>query len=332
MEYAGVLRRFGSVGSFELTDLLAFSGEKRATVLQTLYRWNQRGWIIPIRRGLYTFPDDLAKNPLTAESAANKIQQDSYVTGLWLLNQLGLIPEGVTIVTNATRRNPAEFDTRIGRFAYRHIHEQGFFGYNERPDGNGINVRVAEPEKALLDFFWWQNVEWDETEFARWRIQDPFRRLNHKRIRDFAKRWNQPRLTRATERLCKYLKSPETLAEKTPISHPTPMNRETEEMLVDFVAQQHRDFQPTQWLTKSHSTGASALERATVAHFLALTTFGHERPAPAWAPKKDMLVHVAQLLAPQAETLEMKMQATEFQPDRFSNMLNATLEHQLQPA
>ena len=90
MDFASVLRRFGGSGSFELPSLLDFTGEKRATVLQTLYRWNQKGWIIPIRCGLYTFPDDLAKNSLTAERAANQIQQGSYVTGRWLLSQLGL--------------------------------------------------------------------------------------------------------------------------------------------------------------------------------------------------------------------------------------------------
>lgn len=332
MEYASVLRRFGSSGAFELPTLLAFTGEKRATVLQTLYRWNQKGWIIPIRRGLYTFPGDLAKNSLTAERAANQIRPDSYVTGLWLLNQLGLIPEGVTVVTNATRRNPAEFETRIGRFAYQHIQEQGFFGYEERSDGYGASMRVATPEKALLDFFWWKNIEWNEDEFSRWRIQDPFRRINHKRLREFAKQWNQPRLLRASERLSKYLRSPESLAAHNPISHTTPMNRETEEMLVDFVAHQHRDFDPKQWLEKPHPTGASPLERATVAHFLALTTFGHERPAPAWAPQTEVLLQVAQLLAPDRKTLDSKMRATEFQPDRFSNMLSATVEHQLRPA
>jgi len=331
MEYTDVLRRFGAAGSFELPTLLAFTGEKRTTVLQTLYRWNQKGWIIPIRRGLYTFPDDLAKSALTAERAANQIQQDSYVTGLWLLNQLGLIPEGVTVVTNATRRNPAEFETRIGRFVYQHIQEQGFFGYEERPDGCGVRVRVATPEKALLDFFWWKNIEWNDAEFSRWRLQDPFRRINHKQLREFARQWNQPRLTRAADRLSTYLKSLGNLPAQSPISHTTPMTRETEERLVDFVAHQHRDFDPNQWMEKPHPAGASALERATVAHFLALTTFGHERPLPSWADHKDALLQVAQLLAPN-KSLDAKVQETEFQPSRFRGMLSAALAHQLQHA
>ena len=205
MEYANILRHYGALGFFELPDLLTFTGEKKRTVLQTLYRWNKKGWIIAIRRGFYAIPEDLAKNPLTAERAANHVKKATYVTGLWRLNQLGLIPEGVTVVTNATRDHPAEFETPIGRFAYQHIQAQGFFGYEEKPDGGGINVQVATPEKALLDFFWWKNVEWTDTEFERWRIQDPFHRLNHKRLKEFAKRWDQPRLIRAVENVTAFL-------------------------------------------------------------------------------------------------------------------------------
>lgn len=332
MRYANVLRRFGPAGSFELPTLLAFTGEKRATVLQTLYRWNQKGWIIPIRRGLYTFPDDLAKNPVSVERAANQIQPDSYVSGLWLMNHLGLIPGDITVVTNATPRNPAKFETRVGRFAYQHIQKQGFFGYEERLDAGGISVRIATPEKALLDFFWWENAQGTESEFFHWGIQDPLHQINHRRLRAFAKQWNQPRLIRAAERLGKYLKSSEALAAQNPTPPPRPMHRETEEKLVDFVARQHRDFDPQEWMEEPHPTGASALERAAVAHFLALTTFGHERPLPSWVKQKEALLEVAIRLAPNNRNLDAKVQATEFQPDRFSNMLNAVVEHQLEPA
>ncbi len=332
MHYASVLRRFGPAGSFELPTLLAFTGEKRATVLQTLYRWNQKGWIIPIRRGLYTFPDDLAKNPISAERAANQIQPDSYVSGVWLMTQLGLIPGDITVVTNATPRNPAKFETRVGRFAYQHIQQQGFFGYEERPDAGGTSVRIATPEKALLDFMWWENAQGADSEFVHWGIQDPLRQINLSRLRAFAKQWNQPRLIRAAECLGKHLRSPEQSAVHQPTSPAKPMNRETEERLVDFVTHQHRDFDPKKWMEEPHPTGASALERATAAHFLALTTFGHERPVPSWANQKESLLRVSHHLAPNSRGLEAKVQATEFQPDRFSNMLNAVVEHQLEPA
>lgn len=204
MHYADILRHFGAFGFFELPNLLTLTREEKATALQTLHRWKKRGWIIAIRRGLYAFPDELTKNPMTIERAANHIYKDSYVTGLWRLNQLGLIPEGVLEVTNATRNNPATFDTPMGRFVYQHLSANGFFGYETEYDG-ALPVQVATPEKALLDFFWWKNVQWDGNEFARWRIQDPFHKIDHNRLLAFADRWNQPRITKAAKALTEYL-------------------------------------------------------------------------------------------------------------------------------
>lgn len=204
MQYADILRHFQPSGCFELPELVVLTQEKRATLLHTLCRWAKRGWITQVRRGLYAFPDEVAKNPLTAERAANHIYKDTYVTGLWRLNQLGLIPEGVTEVTNATRKNPAVFNTPLGRFNYRHIGVKGFWGYEIAMEG-GAEVKIATPEKALLDFFWWQGGEWDIREFERWRIQDPFTKINYRCLIENARRWGQPRLMRAADRLVEFL-------------------------------------------------------------------------------------------------------------------------------
>jgi hypothetical protein len=206
MKYADIFRHFGEYGFFELPNLLAFTHEKKSTVLATLHRWRKQGWIVPLRRGLYAFPEGLAKNPIMLECAANYVYKDSYVTGLWRMSQLGLIPEGVVAVTNATRNKPAEFETPFGRYVYQHLHAAGFFGYKTMVEGK-TTVRVATAEKALLDFFWWKRIEWNAQEFERWRIQDPFHKLNHRRLHAFAKSWNQPRLIRAAANLTAYLAS-----------------------------------------------------------------------------------------------------------------------------
>jgi hypothetical protein len=204
MQYADILRHFGAFGFFDLPNLLALTQEKKPSTLVTLHRWYRKGWIIPLRRGLYAFPEDIAKNPITLERAANHIYKDSYVTGLWRLSQLGLIPEGVIEITSATRNNPAEFDTPMGRYVYQHLNAKGFFGYEDVPDG-GTTIRVATAEKALLDFFWWKKLEWNRSEFERWRLQDPFGKIDHTRLQAFAQRWNQARLLRAAELLTQYL-------------------------------------------------------------------------------------------------------------------------------
>lgn len=206
MHFAELIRHFGTLGCFELPSFLALTPANHKAALVSLSRWNKQGKIIQLRRGLYALPEDLAKNPLTLERAANEIYKDSYVTGLWRLNQLGIIPEGVLEVTNATLRNPVEFDTPLGRYVYHHIGHTGFFGFDIEADGDN-KIRVATPEKALLDFFWWKTGEWTEIEFARWRIQDPFKRLDLPKLKAFAMKWNKPKLIRAADRVAAYLQA-----------------------------------------------------------------------------------------------------------------------------
>jgi hypothetical protein len=147
--------------------------------------------------------ENISNAPLTPERVANQLYGHSYVTGLWRLSQEGLIPEGVLEVTSATLNDPIQFETHLGRYVYMQLNLQGFFGYTTIQEATP--VVVATIEKALLDFFWWKGIEWDATEFARWRIQDPWKKIDHHRLHQFARQWKEPRLLRAAENLTVYL-------------------------------------------------------------------------------------------------------------------------------
>jgi hypothetical protein len=57
------------------------------------------------------------------------------------------------MATSVTTRNTANYDTSIGRFDYRHLNSGLFFGYRliKTPS---LTFKIAEPEKALLDYFY----------------------------------------------------------------------------------------------------------------------------------------------------------------------------------
>jgi hypothetical protein len=120
------------------------------------------------------------------------------------MSQAGIIPEGVVEVSSATRNNPAIYETSLGRFSYQHLKASAFFGYETTMEGKAP-VRIATTEKAILDFFWWREREWAEVEFERWRIQDPFRRLDFAKMEAFARRWDSPRLIAATLNLREFI-------------------------------------------------------------------------------------------------------------------------------
>ena len=67
--------------------------------------------------------------------------------------EMVLIPEGVFITVSITTRNTARFHTPLGEFEYKHIKPSLFFGYMLINKGR-IMIKIAEPEKVILDYFY----------------------------------------------------------------------------------------------------------------------------------------------------------------------------------
>jgi hypothetical protein len=62
-----------------------------------------------------------------------------------------MIPEGVPVTTSVTTRRPGLWDTPVGRFDFRHIQVDLFYGYELIPLDPKQQVFIATAEKALLD-------------------------------------------------------------------------------------------------------------------------------------------------------------------------------------
>jgi predicted transcriptional regulator of viral defense system len=117
-----------------------------------LVEWQKKDYIIKLRNGYYCF-SEYPKAESWLHFAANRIYQPSYVSLQSALSYYGLIPEGVFQVTSITTRNTMQYKTPLAEFTYKSIKPTLYFGYQIiRLSGNSI--RIAEPEKALLDFLY----------------------------------------------------------------------------------------------------------------------------------------------------------------------------------
>lgn len=109
------------------------------------------GEVIRIKKGLYTFPDYLRRQPLNECVIANMIYGPSYVSEEFALAHYGMIPETVVQITSITRRRPAMFETPVGRFSYdsrlADDYPVGVCSENSALGG----FLIATPEKALYD-------------------------------------------------------------------------------------------------------------------------------------------------------------------------------------
>jgi predicted transcriptional regulator of viral defense system len=117
-----------------------------------LVEWQQKSYIQKIRREFYCF-QERKKDEQFLFFAANKIYSPSYVSMESALAFYNLIPEGVFLTTSISTRNTASFNTTIGDFSYNHIKPLLFFGYRLLQN-NGIAIKIAEPEKVILDYLY----------------------------------------------------------------------------------------------------------------------------------------------------------------------------------
>ncbi len=130
----------------------AMAGEKDPQLLRNqLSRWQKKGLILPLRKGVYVFNRIESKIELDPFYAANIIYEPSYISLESALSFHGLIPEGVVSFTSITTRKTKEFSNSLGHFSYQHIKPEAFRGFRKEPYQRG-SFFMAEAEKAIVDF------------------------------------------------------------------------------------------------------------------------------------------------------------------------------------
>lgn len=114
-----------------------------------LHYWQQKGWVRQLRRPFYR----LTSRPWTLherQAVANMIYAPSYISLESALSHYGFIPEGVFHLTSVTSRHTRSFEVDGILHAYRSVQPSWFFGY-VITEQDGVPMRMAEPEKVLLD-------------------------------------------------------------------------------------------------------------------------------------------------------------------------------------
>lgn len=121
-----------------------------------LVEWQQKGYLIKVRRGYYCFLER-RRDEYFLYFSANKMYSPSYVSLESGFAYYNLIPEGVFTTTSVTTKNTANYNTRIGNFDFKHIKEDLFFGYR-LVQKQGFTFKIAEAEKVVLDFFYFNTI------------------------------------------------------------------------------------------------------------------------------------------------------------------------------
>ena len=136
-----------------------------------LGRWAQKGLLLKLRNGFYSFPEYL-KQPNFGFYLANRIYKPSYISLHSALAFYGLIPESVVQITSVTTLKTAEFQNAFGTFTYKTIKPQAMFGFDYLPFMNDRTLLLAKPEKAILDLLYLYPFYKTENDFESLRLDE----------------------------------------------------------------------------------------------------------------------------------------------------------------
>jgi predicted transcriptional regulator of viral defense system len=168
-------------------------GDDAALSVQ-LSRWAKAGKIHILRKGLYTLVGRDTPNALVI---ANRLVEPSYISGEYALSYYGLIPESVFTITSGCLRAPRQAlaETPYGNFSYRQVKVMDGF---DRLEIGGEKISFATPEKALVDTWHWLRGAWTPERHAGMRYGNRDL-INPDRLRDWAQKFESPRLSTAVE-------------------------------------------------------------------------------------------------------------------------------------
>jgi predicted transcriptional regulator of viral defense system len=186
------------------TSLLFGITDKIQPLRNQMNRWQEKGLIIKLRKGLYLLNEHDRKINPSRIFLANAFYSPSYVSTEYALGFYDLIPEKVEDVTSVTTKNVKRFKNPFGTFIYQHLKTGLFFGFKEMLDENQMPVHIAEPEKAMLDFIYLNLAGFknqDQDVFGQsFRLQN-LDILKKARLLAYAKKYNNAVLTVANNLL-----------------------------------------------------------------------------------------------------------------------------------
>ncbi len=134
---------------FTSLDLQRFLSISEIAAQKIVERYTKKKIFICLKKRYYILKDRVPPTFFIA----NSIYRPSYISFESALSYYGVIPESIYSIISATPKITRTFKTLGRNFAYIKIKRQAFVGYHKK-EINGEGVLIAEPEKALADYFY----------------------------------------------------------------------------------------------------------------------------------------------------------------------------------
>lgn len=137
-----------------------------------LYEWQLKGYILKLRNSWYCLPDFL-KEPYSTWMIANTVHAPSYISLESALSFYGIIPEGVHMCTSVCTSRTLRIHMAGHEYEFSQLREKHYCGYRLEETGTlGRRLRIADPEKAVADFFYLRTSYNSENEIRELRFNE----------------------------------------------------------------------------------------------------------------------------------------------------------------
>lgn len=183
--------------------------DKVKNLQDRITEWVSKGYVIKLKRGLYTLNNDDRKFQFSEFYLANHLYQPSYVSLESALSYYDLIPERVYEITSVTSKKTQGFTNKLGRFSYAHIKQDVFSDYINLQDSYKNDFYIATKEKALLDFLYFRLTKVKKIKKDIFEKSYRFQNLDDidcDKLVSSSKKFKQAKLTWLTEMLVEYIK------------------------------------------------------------------------------------------------------------------------------
>ena len=170
MNYLDFRNKMFNLGCFSNNQVYAWQPDFDKN---NLGRWVQKGWLVRLKNGMYSFTENL-QQPDYAYYVANRMYRPSYISLHTALAFYGMIPESVVQITSVTTLKTIEFTNSFGIFSYKSIRKDLMFGYDLKEFSDGRMLLFAKPEKALLDLLYLYSFYNKEIELENLRLDEDF--------------------------------------------------------------------------------------------------------------------------------------------------------------
>jgi len=159
-----------------------------------IYELKEKGWLIPLRRGLYYICDISSRGFLDISPfiIASAFDKDSYISLDSALSFYNLFEQMLRTTSSITMSKSKKYVFQDNTYRYLRINKKLYFGFKTE-NLEGYYVKVAELEKVILDYLYFKNDTYS-VDLLIEKLQKAKDRIDFKKLFNYARKF--PETTR----------------------------------------------------------------------------------------------------------------------------------------